>query len=194
MAKSFEWQHNDEILLYQTKEHIVSFIIWHIKDFFLILVFFTIITSIFIQLFKESYIIILIISFSILFGIFLYFKNKYNTWIMYVTNKRILKYMKSWIFARHEKIYSIQDIKQVRWDSSTYFDILFKYWTINMDTASSTEWKSVKENKWIYFRWIKNHKDVVLYFSRVIDLISSWKTEELTPYIPKKLRQKNNNK
>lgn len=190
--KKFEWQHSDETLLYYTRENLMSFLIGHLKDFCFVMALILVFLLIWVSTFWKEQIFVYVWAFIIFLPFFWYYSKKYKDWEFYVTNKRVIKYMRSGIFSKHEKIYDINDIKQVRWDTIGLWSIIFKYGTINMDAFLSANLWEKTDTPGTYFRGIKNYKDVVMYFSRVIDFIQkNPETKEITPYIPKKLRKNN---
>ena len=101
---------------------------------------------------------------------------------MIITNRRVLKLIKSSLFIDHKRELKLVDIKAtlLRRD---ILRILFWFWKIEI------QWTDFKSN--IYFEWVKPHEDILNYLSKVIDIVKEDKNKawELTEFYNRKKKR-----
>ena len=182
--KQFPWQAKDEKVLLFTREHLLNFIKNNLINISTIIWWSTII-AVLTFVFSENFILsiaacvlTLTISFSIL-SIF-WFKT-----YLIITNKRILKSVKNWIFSEHMKELKLDQLNELNFVRKWIISKFLNIWNIKI------VWKD-KENT-IWFQWVKYPDEIVLYISRLRDFLKenpNFPVEKLKPFIPRKMRKK----
>lgn len=182
--KKFPWQAKNEIVLLFTREHIIHFIRRNIPNIFIIIlisIVFSIITYFLINNILVNFfigIIILLIWISII----LFFW--YNTYLI-ITNKRIIKFVKNWLFSEHIKELKLDQLNELSTSKKGLLSKILNFWNIKI------VWKD-KENA-IWFQWVKYPDEIILYISRLRDFLREnpdFPINKIKPFIPRKLRKK----
>lgn len=170
----FEWQHENEIILFKKHENIISIIIRFINNSLLIIMF-SLIISYVTNLFTDNLLIsILILLTPIIIVIFFIVKFYKETYLIF-TNKRIIKSVRNWLFTSHIKELTIDNIKQVTTTNDWILWKIFTYWNIEI------RWYD--EIDTVYFKALKRNKDISIYISKVIsELKEKWDYEKIKVY------------
>lgn len=162
MQKIFEWQYQDEKVLFKKHEHYISTILRTIKNWFLVLV-----VSIILALITKSFLdnlILPIIIIIIPIITYVYFIKIFHDETFFIfTNRRAIKSVRNGIFASHLKELKLENIRQTTSNNFWILGKVFNYWNINVqwpDEATS-----------LYFRNVPENKNLVLYISRMLDYI-----------------------
>ena len=183
MMKVFDWQAKNEKVLYLSRQNLLSFFIIELVSILTIIWVSVFIFLIWYFVF-ENLIISLLVSIFILILWFLYlFFTWYKTYFV-VTNKRIIKFVRSWIFSQHMKEMKLDQINEKVARRRGVIETIFKIWNVKIS------WKD-KENV-IWFEWVKYPQEVVQYISRVIDYIKEnqdYDYKTLKEFIPRKYRK-----
>lgn len=158
--KKLNWQAKNEKILYFSRENIIFYLI---RIFNKIFIFIWLILFIsFLAKFLNNYYLLFLIIFIIIIWFILSYIFWYNTYFV-VTNKRLVKYIRSWIFTEHNKELKLDQLNELTYSIRWIYNKLFNVWNIKI------VWKD-KENV-IYFTWIKNPDEVVQYISRLRDFL-----------------------
>ena len=174
--KVFPGQAKDEKVLLNTKENIIAFFIPKLFVYIWIFIFIVVLgwlVNTWLWVFM-----LLIFILVLLYDIFLWKNTK-----MIVTNKRILKFVKNWLFSFHFKELKLNQLTEV---------VATKQWFVNK-VLSVGNIKIVWKDKEvvIWFKNIKFPNEVAMYISRLKDFIqenSNISYEKLKPFIPRKER------
>ncbi len=187
MRKSFEGQYKNEKVLFFGRENLLRFLLYNTWNIFIFLglsIFLSFFMYVFFSLFVAIivftvFFVVLVASMILIFW--------YPTFII-VTNKRILKWYKPWIFIKDSDqliIYSLQEcIVNFTW----IIDNILNTWNIKFI------WKD--QNVVIDFRGISLPEEVSSYVSRLRDYIVENQYKDyydpsyLTEFLPRKERKK----
>jgi len=146
IKKQFPWQAKDEVILLFTREYPLNFIKSNLTNYFTI-VWWAIIIGILVFVFFENFILSLIIWLLIfIVCLSILFTFRFKTYLI-VTNKRILKFVKNWIFSEHMKELKLDQLNELNFVRKWIISKLLNIWNIKI------VWKD-KENT-IWFQWIK---------------------------------------
>ncbi len=175
--QSFEWQYQDEKILFKRHENLASIIFRILPKTLAIIVLWVLFS--FITYFVSqniSYALIPTWIFLIILFIYLFFVIKFHRETFFVfTDKRAVKSVRNWLFAHHLKELKIENIKQTTSNNLGILGKIFGYWNINV------QWPE-KETS-LYFRNISENKAIVLYISRMIDFIKEkWEGADLREF------------
>lgn len=184
MKKNFSGQAKDEKILLYKKEYPLSFIMYYRVDIIMLLVssivifllFFLI--EIFLWLWIILWILILIIWFSVLYIMW------HNT-VLIVTNKRVLKFVREWVFKSHMKELKIYNLQENICKTWWFIGKLLSYGNV------SFVWKDEKTVIW--FRGVKYHEEISMYVSRLRDYIlenPEYQLDEIVEFKSRKERYK----
>jgi len=185
--KKFPGQAKNEKILFYSKE---NFLHYFIRKFtvFLITIWVALFISFIYYFITQDFnisLMLFIIVLVITWGYMLYLYN--NTYVI-LTNKRILKFVRNWLFSEHMKELKLDQLNEV---SSTKMWIIEKLFQIGNIKIVGKD----KENV-IWFQWIKYPKEVVLYISRLRDYLfvenPDYNLDEIKEFIPRKKRKKFN--
>jgi len=175
--QSFEWQYQDERILFKKHESVAATIFRIIPVLFFFLIFWGVSSLITFYISKNilyTWVSIWIIVFIILVYLFFIIKFHRETFFAF-TDKRAVKSVRNWIFSHHLKELKIDNIKQTTSTSMWILGKVFGYWNINV------QWPD-KETS-LYFRSIPENKAIILYISRMIDFIKKdWENAELREF------------
>lgn len=178
---NFKWQHSNEKILLKRHEHFLSILLRNVNNLLLVLFFSLIIAYIYYLIQKSTLIPVLIIITPFIITLFFIVKFYNETYIIF-TDKRILKSVRNGLFSSHSKELTNDNIKQVTTANNWILWRLFNYWNIEV------RWYD--EIDTIYFKAIKENKDISIYVSRVISYIKeNWTNDEIKRYISKKKRK-----
>lgn len=160
MNPKFKGQYADETLLLKKHENIISFSLAKIYIVIIYLVLATAIYAVSRYIFEMTSLGIIGAVIILLWWLF-YLRYQYtNTW-MVITDKRVLKLVKSSLFVDHRRELKLVDIKAtlVR---RNICNILFGYGTIEVQGTDM--------DSHVYFRGVRHHEDIVNYLSKIIDI------------------------
>jgi len=185
--KKLEWQHNNEKVLYFARENIFSYIIKNYNFIFLILwiLIFIFFFVYFIEIKKTIF--ILILMFYVFFSFILFYFFWHKTYFI-ITNKRVMKYIRNWLFAEHTKELKIAQIGELTVSKKWIISKIFGFWNIKIT------WQDKECVIWV--RWINYSHEVIQYISRLKDYIleNPWYDyNKLNPFKLRKERKKNKN-
>ncbi len=159
----FKWQYWDEKLLLKKHENIISFFI---RKIYVIVIYTTLSTLVYFWLnyiFSSNFInIVWAILTMALWLWYLYYQYSHS-W-MIITNKRVIKLIKSSIFITHKRELKLVDIKASLLRKN-FLHFLFGFGLIEIQ---GTDYKSS-----IYFEWVKPHEDILNYLSKIIDIVKT---------------------
>jgi len=163
--QSFEWQYQDEKILFKKHESVASTISRTVPMVIGFLILWCIFSTVVYYISKSvSYTWISIGIFWCILCVYLFFVIKFHRETFFVfTDKRAVKSVRNWLFAHHLKELKIENIKQTTSNNMWILWKIFGYWNINV------QWPD-KETS-LYFRNIPENKAIVLYISRMIDFI-----------------------
>jgi len=162
--KDFNWQYSDEKLLLKKHESLLSFLIskWYL---FIFLSIFCTVLFLIIKYILQSSILAIILPVIIVICFIWYLRLLFtNTWII-ITTRRVIKFVRNWLFNEHKKELKLIDIKATTINRN-FIDTLFGYWNITI------QW--TEKNSDIYFKWIVSYSDISNYIWRVLDFIKIW--------------------
>lgn len=170
----FEWQYQDEQILFKKHESIASTIFRAIPMIIGFFVLGSIVSTVVYYVSKSpNYSWVSACIFIVLLIIYIFFVIKFHKETYFVfTNKRAVKSVRNWLFAHHLKELKIENIKQTTCNNFWILGKICWYWNINV------QWPD-KETS-LYFKNISENKAIVLYISRMTDYIKEhWKDAEL---------------
>lgn len=177
---NFKWKYSDEKTLFKIKENLLFFIFSKLFIIIPLMLFIGIIAWIF------YYFINIIASILIpiigLILIFIYYYLIFIDCFLIFTTRRIIKEIRTGIFAKHRKELKIVDIKSSLTNKNGIIQTVLRIWNIKI------EWT---ENDWaIYFTGIKEYLQISNYIWRVIDYVKlNWHTDNIAMYQNKKIRK-----
>ena len=181
--KKFQWQAKNEKVLYFSRQEWIHYILINFLNILIILwisFFISFVVYIFTENFNISlmlFVILLILAFSYMY---LLWKKTY----VIITNKRILKFVRSWLFSEHMKELKLDQLNEVSARKQWFIEKIFRTWNIKITGKD-------KENV-IWFQWVLYPKEIVLYISRLRDYIienPDYKVEDIKEFIPRKERK-----
>lgn len=184
--KKFAWQHKNEKVLYFSRENIFSYIMREFNFIFIILwiLLFIVFFTYFFQFQKIILFIIVILYILISLSLFWFFWAK--TFFI-ITNKRVMKYIRNWLFSHHTKELKIDQINELTITKPWMIAKLLNFWNIKI------VWKDKEAVIWI--KWLSYNDEVVQYVSRLKDyfLENPWyDCKKLVPFKLRKERKKLN--
>ena len=180
--KIFQWQAKDEKVLFFSREYMLHYVVNRLFDIASI-IWVGLVVMVLLYMLVDQLASIIFFVIGILCLIYILITFWKNTFII-VTNRRILKYVKDWIFSHHVKelkIYNLQEtIANCRW----IFDKVFDCGTLSfIGKDEQTE---------IHFVWIKNPEEIVMYVSRIKDFIvenKDYDYKQLREFVTRKNRK-----
>ena len=102
---------------------------------------------------------------------------------MIVTNKRIIKFVKSWIFSEHLKELKLKQVTEI---------IAVKKWFLNkILTTGNVKFVGKDKETVIWFPNVKYPEEIAMYVSRLKDFLkenSDIEPTQLKPFVPRKER------
>ena len=162
MFKQFPGQAKNEKILFESREHIFSYL-EHKLSKILIILWLLFFIWFLMYLFSIHIITIFtIIGVSLLLLLFLLYFFWYNTYFV-LTNKRILKFVRSWLFTEHMKDLKLDQLNELSSSKKWIIQKVFNIWNIKI------VWKG-NENV-IWYKWIYCPNEVVAYISRLRDFL-----------------------
>ncbi len=180
--KSFSWQAKDEKILYFGREFLLSFVARYFYIIFGIFIISLILIGIFyvLKIYIAIALLILWLILTIIFFVIIY-KNTY----FIITNKRLLKFVRSWFFSEHVKELKLDQINELTFERNWFLKKLFNFGNIKI------VWKDREAVMWVI--WLKYPDEIVQYISRLKDFIKEnpdFEIDKLLPFIPRKIRKK----
>lgn len=176
--KTFEWQYRDEKILLRTKPHFFHIFIEKLPIFSVY--FWLFILFLIIWIFYQIFFIIIWIIFLAIF--FLYFSNIYKNTYYTFTSRRCIFFIKKTIIKRKYNEIHMVDLRTAVPKNAWFFGMIFWFWNLILTD---------KDDKKIIYTWIKEHKYIARYLSRIIDYIKiNWHTDDLSIYKTRKEREK----
>lgn len=160
--KKIAGQHKNEKILYFTRENLISYIVRNYNFIFLIF-WWAIFLMIFLYFLQFNVIIIvLIISLYLLIVFLIIFYIWYKSYFI-ITNKRLIKYVRNWLFSEHIKELKIDQLNELISNKKWILEKVFNFGNIKIT------WKSKENVIWVI--WINLPDEVVQYVSRLRDYI-----------------------
>ena len=174
--KKFPWQAKNEMVLLDVKSHLLRQFLPKIWLYGGILLF---------GLFSAYLFGWWVFGFSV-FLVFLILAYELYLWKwtkMIVTNKRIIKFVKSWIFSEHLKELKLKQVTEI---------IAVKKWFLNkILTTGNVKFVGKDKETVIWFQNVKYPEEIVMYVSRLKDFLKEnpdVEPTQLKPFIPRKER------
>lgn len=162
MLKKFPWQAKNERILFESREHILSYL-WNKLSKIFIVVWLLFFIWILMYVFSiHSIIIFTTIGVFFVLILFLLYFFWYNTYFI-LTNKRILKFIRNWLFTEYIKDLKLDQLNELSSTKKWIIQKIFNIWNIKI------VWKG--EGNVIWYKWIYCPNEVVAYTSRLRDFI-----------------------
>ena len=178
--KVFPWQYKNEKVLYFSRENLISFIKNSLIEIFVIIALSLFVFFLVWILFSKYTIGIILWTLILIFWIGYVFSTRYKTTYI-ITNKRVIKFTKSWLFIFFKKEVKLNEIKENIATQKWLINKLFNIWNLKII------WGWV-----IWFRWIKYPEEVSSYLSRLIDFLKEnpgFDYNQIKEFIPRKIRK-----
>ena len=161
MKKEFDWQAKNEKLLFFSRENIFYYFYKNLNKILLLLMILLLLLIIWFFLNAEKYIIFIMLIVIILF-IYIFAILWHKTHFV-VTNKRIIKVIKNWLFSKHTDELKIDQINKLVFLKKWIISEILKIWNIKI------VWKDKEAT--VYFTWIYRPDEIIQYISRLRDFL-----------------------
>ena len=181
----FPGQAKDEKILFFAREHWIEAIRSNRVGFNLIL--FLIIWIVLLDLIFPDYMrAINLVGILLIVAVGLYILMRHHNTFLIITNKRVLKQVKTAIFSIHKKEIRLDQIVQAVYSKKWIWENLLKFGSIKI-VATAKE-------ATLWFRWISLPDEVVAYISRLRDFLAQnpdVNISQIRPFITRRQRYKN---
>lgn len=188
MKKKFDGQYKTEKILYDANEYIISYFMRSLKYSFpyLGICFFVLFLMFFAEL-NLKYIVLAWIIFLLFWLFSFYIFWKWNRFI--VSNKRIIKLIKSGFFRNHTNEIWLKQLNKFSFKKIWFFAKVLNYGTVRIISKD--------EHTTIRWNWIKYPNELIQYISRLKDFLNEnpdFDQKELQVFKTRKERKKFKNK
>jgi len=148
----------DSVII-KKKEHILSVLMRFFKNIIIFLLLSIIISYILIAAF-DSVIIVTCVNIIFIIWIVFYIKIFYDNTFLVVTDKKIIKSVRNWLFSSHIIELPLERIRQIRANNNGILAKIFWYWDLEI--------QGFEESSNMYFRSMKWNKQTMSEISKLL--------------------------
>lgn len=149
----------EDSVIIKKKEHILSVIMRFFKNVVIFLLL-SIIVSYILYAILNSIIIVIIINIALIIWIIFYIKIFYDNTFLVVTDKKIIKSVRNWLFSSHIIELPLERIRQIRANNNGVLAKIFGYWDLEI--------QGFEESSNMYFRSMKWNKQTMSEISKLL--------------------------
>ncbi len=139
----------DDTIFLKKQEHVISVFFRFLKNISIFFIFSLMLSYILYTLIQNAFLSIFIIVWSIIMSIF-YIRIFYKDTYIILTNTKILKSVRNWLFSSHIIELPLSRIRQIRANNNGIFAKIFWYGDIEIqgfEESSNMYFKAMSQNK-----------------------------------------------